>query len=329
MSSFVYQKRPNGGFPGCCICGIGFEIDSDDSDDLDSLDTYGNEELLRKHAGLYPIQKLLKKRFFKNVDWCCLYRVFLHSTGTERVRISGMAAHIVVDPNHQQPPEAVPQTMGMGEIGYLEKYKDRLIVAVGLDQDDDTSSNSLVGYHFHTSCGVILARHAIVSEGLELAAMKLILLPPDLSLLPEEAWQENTYEKRVLNDPANIENIEYLINRARIRTRARFHFKGRFNRRQNRLCYLPVEILYLVMDYLSTDDLENVQTSMKYYLGDTYWRARVPIKLFHEVRSIWDETLDWQFLCLQLEWLSETPDLAFRRYIVERLDLLQASLGQV
>ncbi|KAE8327914.1 hypothetical protein BDV39DRAFT_214723 [Aspergillus sergii] len=84
-----------------------------------------------------------------------------------------------------------------------------------------------------------------------------------------------------------------------------------------------------VMDYLSPDDVEAVQFAMKYYLGDAYWRTRVPISQFHEVKSIWHETLDWQFLCLELEWLWETEDLAFRRYVLDRLDELQASLRQL
>lgn len=129
-------------------------------------------------------------------------------------------------------------------------------------------------------------------------------------------------------DPASIKYVQSLINRARIRTRARFHIKGRVNRKHNRLCYLPVEILYKVMDPLPSGDLVNVQIAMKYYLGDAYWRKRVPVRLFYEVKGVWDETLDWQFLCLELEWLSETEGLAFRRYILDRLDELQASLNE-
>ncbi|KAE8315250.1 hypothetical protein BDV41DRAFT_562986 [Aspergillus transmontanensis] len=92
---------------------------------------------------------------------------------------------------------------------------------------------------------------------------------------------------------------------------------------------LVVSILCVFMDYLSPDDVEAVQIAMKYYLGDAYWRTRVPISLFPEVKSIWHETLDWQFLCLELEWLWETDDLAFRRYVLDRLDELQASLLQL
>ena len=129
-------------------------------------------------------------------------------------------------------------------------------------------------------------------------------------------------------DPANDKRIQSLIKQAQIRTRARIYITRRDNRQQNRLCYFPVEILWLVMDCLPPDDVENVQIAMKYYLGDAYWRIRAPIKLFHEVRSVRDETLDWQFLCKELERLSQTPDLAFRRYIVDRLDGLQACLGR-
>ncbi|UDD63622.1 hypothetical protein AFCA_010883 [Aspergillus flavus] len=242
--------------------------------------------------------------------------------------------------------EAVPWDEMLGAIGYPEEDRDRLVQAIGLDQFNDTGTHGLVGYHLHDSCWELLTHHTIGEAARQSLSLVLRNLKDFLRTLGNismgcalwkvsilcvvvqpisTALNEVCYPTRSLQHQTR--SVE--IKRARIRTRARFHIGGRVNRQHNRLCYLPVEILCRVMDYLSPDDVKAVQIAMKYYLGDAYWRTRVPISLCPEVKSIWHETLDWQFLCLELEWLWETDDLAFRRYVLDRLDELQASLRQL
>ncbi|KAF7621928.1 hypothetical protein AFLA_008478 [Aspergillus flavus NRRL3357] len=216
----------------------------------------------------------------------------LHNTCNNTYRVFGVAASMAAVEG--QVLEAVPWDEMLGAIGYPEEDRDRLVQAIGLDQFNDTGTHGLVGYHLHDSCWELLTHHTIGEAARQ-----------SLSLVFNRSRQRST------------------------KTRARFHIGGRVNRQHNRLCYLPVEILCRVMDYLSPDDVEAVQIAMKYYLGDAYWRTRVPISLFPEVKSIWHETLDWQFLSLELEWLWETDDLAFRRYVLDRLDEMQASLRQL
>ncbi|KAE8415305.1 hypothetical protein BDV36DRAFT_298164 [Aspergillus pseudocaelatus] len=239
-------------------------------------------------------------RFCKSQYFYCW---ILHSTRNGIYRVSGVAVNIRVTPGGEVL-QAVPWDEEIGAIGYPEKDWDRLVLVIHPTEHDDTSSHDLFGYHVHNSCWELLTHHTI----------------------GETARHNLASVVRIRN--LNIKGIQSVIKRVRIRTRMRFRIKGRINRRRNRLCYLPVEMLYLVVDYLSTDELERVQTAMKYYLGDAYWRARVPVKLFHEVTSVWDETLDWQFLCLKLERLSQTQDLAFRRNIIDQLDELQTFLSQ-
>ena len=74
------------------------------------------------------------------------------------------------------------------------------------------------------------------------------------------------------------------------------------------------------MDYVSPNDVKNAQIAMEYFVGDGYWRTRVPIKLFYEVKSVWVEALDWQTLCLQLELYFDRNELIFRRCIGEPIE---------
>ncbi|KAK6815045.1 hypothetical protein RU639_008519 [Aspergillus parasiticus] len=315
MTSFVYRRRRifGGGLP-CCICGMDFDIGPDE--------IYWDDEILRPQPGLYTKHQLLQMPFVERLDWHCIYRVILHNTCNNTYRVSGVAANMAAVEG--QVLEAVPWDEMLGAIGYPEEDRDRLVQAIGLDQFNDTGTHGLVGYHLHDSCWELLTHHTIG----EAARQNLVLVVRNLKELPADPW-EYIDGMCPVEHPSNIKRVQSLIKRARIRTRARFHIGGRVNRQHNRLCYLPVEILCKVMDYLSPDDVEAVQIAMKYYLGDAYWRTRVPISLFPEVKSIWHETLDWQFLCLELEWLWETDDLAFWRYVLDRLDELQASLRQL
>ncbi|OOO09435.1 hypothetical protein OAory_01107310 [Aspergillus oryzae] len=283
--------------------------------DIGPDEIYWDDENLRPQPGLYTKHQLQQMPFVERLDWHCVYCVILHNTCNNTYRVSGVTANMAAVDG--QVLEAVPWDEMLGAIGYPEEDRDRLVQAIGLDQFNDTGTHGLVGYHLHDSCWELLTHHTIG----EAARQSLVLVF-------NRSRQRST--KFVIQpDPSNIKRVQSLIKRARIRTRARFHIGGRVNRQHNRLCYLPVEILCRVMDYLSPDDVEAVQIAMKYYLGDAYWRTRVPTSLFPEVKSIWHETLDWQFLCLELEWLWETDDLAFRRYVLDRLDEMQASLRQL
>ncbi|KAE8137398.1 hypothetical protein BDV38DRAFT_271262 [Aspergillus pseudotamarii] len=260
MASFVYKKDSScdGDLPSCCICGIGFY----------SEETYwakASKAILHRQGRLYTIRKLLEISFLEDLEWHCFYRIImivLHNTRNDTFRVSGVALNMAV--NCRPVPEAVPWDESMGVIGYPENERDRLVLAIGLYEDEYTSSHGLVGHHVHNSCWELLTHHTIGETARNLA---LVSRNPNL-------------------------------------------FADAF------------------MDCLPPDDVENAQIAMKYYLGDAYWRIRAPIKLFHEVRSVRDETLDWQFLCKELARLSQTPDLAFRQYIIDRLDGLQAGFGQ-
>lgn len=106
-----------------------------------------------------------------------------------------------------------------------------------------------------------------------------------------------------LADPGNDKKIQSLINKARRMTNKRFK-NGRLNRRC-RLYHLPVEVLCFILDDLPSSDVASVEKAVGSYIGDAYWRSRISTDLFHEVRDVMDETLDWEFLCLKLDDLTD------------------------
>ncbi|KAL4914367.1 hypothetical protein BDW62DRAFT_213475 [Aspergillus aurantiobrunneus] len=67
-------------------------------------------------------------------------------------------------------------------------------------------------------------------------------------------------------------------------------------------------------------DVVAIQEAMGFYLGDAYWRSKIPSKLFHEVKDLWDQPLDWQFLFLEFERLEDHPwygsDLLGRKWVL-------------
>lgn len=86
---------------------------------------------------------------------------------------------------------------------------------------------------------------------------------------------------------------------------------------------LPPEILQLAADLLSSADVAAVQKAIGSYLGDRYWRSRIS-DLFHEVQDLSSETLDWEYLCFELERLEFdwNEQLDGRRYVLQHLGVI-------
>lgn len=72
-----------------------------------------------------------------------------------------------------------------------------------------------------------------------------------------------------------------------------------------RLYPLPAEVLCFVLANLPSPDVASVEKAMGSYIGDAYWRSRISTDLFYEVRDVMEETLDWEFLCLKLDELTD------------------------
>ena len=137
--------------------------------------------------------------------------IVLHDTRSDNYRISGVAIHIAVDRHHDQVPEAVPRDKTMGVMGYPEKDRERLILAIGINQDNDTSSNDLVGYHVHDSCWKLLTHHVagkIARRDLALVVKNLIVLPEEKPLLAVEGWKD-VFSGEIVLDGMNSLSLQF------------------------------------------------------------------------------------------------------------------------
>lgn len=47
-----------------------------------------------------------------------------------------------------------------------------------------------------------------------------------------------------------------------------------------------MEILCIMLNNLPATDVIKMQDLLGLYLGDTYWRSRIPLDLFYEVKDI-------------------------------------------
>lgn len=121
-------------------------------------------------------------------------------------------------------------------------------------------------------------------------------------------------------DPFYCPRAQGIIRQARRRTKRRFQVI-RYGQKKTYLDRLPPEILRVTANLLPSADVAAVQKPMESYLGDGYWRSRVA-DLFHEVRDLSSETLDWEYLCFELERLEfeRNGQLNGRRYVLQHLE---------
>jgi hypothetical protein len=91
---------------------------------------------------------------------------------------------------------------------------------------------------------------------------------------------------------------------------------------KTRLDNLPLEVLWMSLDLLPTQDIASLENGICCYMSDAYWRSRIDATLFHELRDLPDEQLNWRFLCLELETLTieRKSDFYGRRWVLKRLD---------
>lgn len=252
----------------------------------------------------------------------------------------------------------VPWDKEQGIIGY-GAIKDKVHLATPAVTDNqpryksDVQNSGLVGYPIHTCCWEILCNHqvgATAENGMERLLLvlrqkygkwkyrvnvkeperKLMaadgITYPDSPLLVEYLAENGTD----MVDPGNIKLIQSVIKRARCRTAAWFKTKSRHDC-CSYLLYSPIELLLGTLDHLPLPDVKSVQSSMWIYLGVTYWRFRIPMGFFHEVNAVMEQTLDWEFLCFELDCLVRTSEfngLACRRYLFKRLDEVQDALNK-
>ncbi|KAL4900780.1 hypothetical protein BDW74DRAFT_182368 [Aspergillus multicolor] len=126
-------------------------------------------------------------------------------------------------------------------------------------------------------------------------------------------------------DPFRCDSVKAMVYAARRKSRFSLRVWEPVHGRSY-LSRLPPELLCLTAGFLASKDIVAVQDAMGLYLGDSFWRARIPA-FYHEVREERSRKLDWQYLCLGLERLSlpgrlggDSIQVNARRYVLGQLD---------
>jgi hypothetical protein len=122
----------------------------------------------------------------------------------------------------------------------------------------------------------------------------------------------STEEARIaVKDPEDIPEIKALFHKSTLRKTGKLRSWCRRGRpiatKSGNLdpkCDLPLEIIYMILDHLYDPDVGQVIEAMNWHIHDTYWRSRLTRfsgDIIFEIEQFkLADSLDWQFLCLQI-----------------------------
>jgi hypothetical protein len=140
-----------------------------------------------------------------------------------------------------------------------------------------------------------------------------------------------TEEARIaVKDPEDIPEIEALFRKSTLRKTGKLRSwrrrDGPIATKSGNLdpkCDLPLEIIYMILDHLYDPDASQVIEAMNWHIHDTYWRSRLTRfsgDIIFEIEQFkLADSLDWQFLCLQIEPLLETSKGLLNRRRILRI----------
>ncbi|PYH92408.1 hypothetical protein BO71DRAFT_357420 [Aspergillus ellipticus CBS 707.79] len=109
------------------------------------------------------------------------------------------------------------------------------------------------------------------------------------------------------NDAIATTSVRLLIQQCRSRSKRGLATRKSILVVQCRLSTLPLELQYMIMDYLDFQDICTMKRCILWTVADGYWKSRPQRGLFYEVDQILEEDLDWMWLCLKLELIKFPP----------------------
>lgn len=95
-----------------------------------------------------------------------------------------------------------------------------------------------------------------------------------------------------------------------------------------RFCFnLPLEIVELILDHLSCEEIRSLRRHFSLRVSDSYWRLRSPKDVFFEVQNVNPDSLDWEYFRLEGDQLLHTSEsLQSRKCILLTLKDLKETL---
>ncbi|GKZ63211.1 hypothetical protein AnigIFM49718_011280 [Aspergillus niger] len=139
--------------------------------------------------------------------------------------------------------------------------------------------------------------------------------PPELILIMEP------------RDPIGMTSVRRFVTRCRTRATSRDKVSNRPCSMDSWLIRLPMELQYMIMDQLGYKDVCSVLGGIHWTVDNGYWKRRLNLDLFSEVRSILHEDLDWRWLSLNLEVLEQSQAGVDRKRFFTLLEEIAVQYG--
>ncbi|BCS29269.1 uncharacterized protein APUU_70839A [Aspergillus puulaauensis] len=273
--------------------------------------------------------------------WCRFYRMILFHPRKRICRLSGVSYFSNKDLGfHTRQAPWDEDDLIIRSESNPDMHEELLVTALQHEAQDHSAPDRLTCFMMHARCWQVLRRHKawtlsggdikIILKALRRQSARdwndsLYSADEFMALLPEKSLQI-LYKDM---DPFYCPRAQEIIRQARRRTKRRFQVI-RYDQKKTYLDRLPPEILRLTTDLLPSADVAAVQKAIGSYLGDGYWRSRIP-DLFHEAQDLSSETLDWEYLCFELERLEceRNMQLAGRRYVRQHLDVIARFVSDI
>ncbi|PLB50267.1 hypothetical protein P170DRAFT_435466 [Aspergillus steynii IBT 23096] len=185
-------------------------------------------------------------------------------------------------------------------------------------------STEWVGYIVHARCWELLSYHelgTVAEDDLDLffAALRHRRLMMGSQC---RAWRPEMYQE----DPVRIKSVSSVVDLALEQARRTKPKKEpsrpcRPKAVQPISCRLPMEVIYIIFDYIPSQTVANTEKALNFYLSNSFWYSRVSANLFFETQGLTVEDVDWKRLCLKLERrLEKSEALRVRQYLLNCLD---------
>lgn len=213
-----------------------------------------------------------------------------------------------------------------------------------------TTPKELAGYYIHSRCWELLSHHELrtVAER-DMNTLRLALRTkytqtgyqpkcwnPDASQEGQSSPVRPLLHRPLMSltlghvpDPVRTKRVSDAISSAlkqgRRRKTTKKKKKGKRQPAPQKArvgsCNLPLELLYMIFDYLPSQTVAFIEKELGVSMGNMYWRSRISTEFFYEIVGVDDERIDWKQLCLKLErQLATSTALVIRRYLLECMD---------
>ncbi|OJI84654.1 hypothetical protein ASPTUDRAFT_28390 [Aspergillus tubingensis CBS 134.48] len=263
--------------------------------------------------------------------WRTLYRLIMFNPKTRCYRISGIAQNYWPCSTFHAPWN---ENNGLLSVGKHKRIWRHGLAAPKLIQPkvNIEKQTTLAGYMVHAMCWRELLRvikwsHTEGNLGILSHALRTRCMKERLDISYDEPVESQLLMDP--RDPIGMTSVRRFVTRCRSRATRMSKVSHTSCSTDSWLIRLPLELQYMIMDNLEFDDVGSVLKGIQWSVDNGYWKRRLNLDLFSEIRGILHEDLDWRWLCLKLEVLEHSQAGTDRKRFYEILKEIGIRYGLV